>query len=169
MLLRYYPDQAGAFVQQGMNHLLDCWIQDCIRHPHAPLVARCQRLMPALHRLPDLRGKAVAVSGISRLHALAAYEDANRVLADLPRAPRVLTEAARRRREPIIRAAFRQLARASPHPARLNEWLHLGRHELALNMACAAVAPSLSPQRLRRVLRRLRWDARRVDLALKRA
>lgn len=188
ILLRWYPDRAGAFLQQALSHLADRWCEDYADRPRDTLAARCQRLLPSLERLPNLRGKS-ALPATAKLFFLWVYEEAMRLLERLPPAGQVLTKQVRQRREAIFREAFSNLTASTTkavlethplfHPVsgefffevsgeEYERWLFRSRQEIALEIAVRAVRalPGLTPQYLRRILPDLHAVARRLDEAL---
>ncbi|HXH20485.1 MAG TPA: hypothetical protein VNN10_00535 [Dehalococcoidia bacterium] len=166
-LLRTYPGQAGALVEQACDHLLDCWIADCQRHPRASLVERAQRILPKLARLPNRRGRPI-LDGWSRLRYLVAHADARRWLTSLPRVSHYSGQ--RKIREDLIVRAFQRLAGRPPSPALLARWLDESRSRLACELACWSLPMAkVEPGRLRRLLPHLRRLARELDRALARS
>lgn len=172
-VLRYYPDQAGALLNQALGYLIDLWRDDFIQHPIDTLATRCQRLLSSLAHLPPMRGKS-AHGNTSKLFALVMYEDSLRLLNSLSRKGKDL-----RKRK----TALKDLLCSPPkdiHPAvkravsgasddDLDEWSFLSKKEIVLEIAVRAVQDSshLSPDWLRQLIRDLKAQARRLDDALK--
>lgn len=167
VLIRTYPRQAAALVEQACGHLLDCWVDDCQRYRRAALAERAQRVLPKLARLPNRRGRT-AFDGFNRLRYVVAYEDARRWLASLPRVSQYSGQ--RKIREDLIVRACQRLAGSPPPPGLLARWLDEGRGRLACELACWSLPTTrIQPGRLRRLLPRLRRLARGLDRALARA
>jgi hypothetical protein len=81
-LLSSHPDGGGEILQQALSQLLDLWVQDK-GGPEDILVVKCQRLLPLLNQLPDLRGKS-SLGETSRLFGLVLYDDVRALLKELP-------------------------------------------------------------------------------------
>jgi hypothetical protein len=73
-VLRYYPYQAAALLDQALGYAIDLGNADFIKHPKATLAERCQRLLPSLAHLPQMRGKS-AHGKTSQLFTYVMYED----------------------------------------------------------------------------------------------
>ena len=159
LLLRSYPDRAIELLQQALSHLLDIWIEDNKKVPNDTLVKKCQRLLPLLSSLPDLRGKSVR-GKTSQIFGLVLYQDAKILLQRLPRGTaQTLIEDDKKRRErffsniltalqagdtglssppsPILIEAFRKAAENN-----FADWMRLSRTQIAGEIAAKAVGQS---------------------------
>jgi hypothetical protein len=169
-VLRYYPDQAAAVLSQALGYLIDLWRRDFIKYPKATLAERCQRLLPSLAHLPQMRGKS-AHGETSRLFTLVMYEDALRFLSSLPRRKdnnlvirkRILENLRKSQPDDIHPGIARVIAEASDDD--LDQWADLSKKELALEIAARSVKgfTPISSEWLRHVLSDLQAQARRLD------
>lgn len=57
-LLAYYPDRAGALIEQAIRYFYETFLDDAKAFPQSPLAERAQRLAPRLSALPNLRGRS---------------------------------------------------------------------------------------------------------------
>jgi hypothetical protein len=169
-VLRYYPDQAAALLNQALGYLVDLWRRDFIKYPKVTLAERCQRLVPSLAHMPQMRGKS-AHGETSQLFMLVMYEDALRLLGTLPRKKdnnfatrkRILENLRKSQPDDVHPGIVTVIAEASDND--LDQWADLSKKELALEIAARSVKGSapISPEWLRHLLSELRAQARRLD------
>jgi hypothetical protein len=179
-LVRWYPDRAGALVNQAIVQLAEVWISDCAQHPRDSLNSRCDRLLPKLGALKGRRGHS-ASGAYAQLYFLWAYEEAMRILKGLPRSSPA--------RADFLQNAFEDLTAQTPqallesgafrHPDTgdiffeisdedLDGWRFRSRHEIAQDVAVRAVRGQLAlgADTLHRLLPTLRRLAKKLDQAL---
>jgi hypothetical protein len=159
---------------QAQGHLIDLWRGDFIKIPKATLAERCQRLLPALAHLPQMRGKS-AHGKTSQLFTLVMYEDALRLLSslsrrkgnDLDRRKKILADLRKSQPEDIHPGVARVIAEASDND--LDQWADQSKKEVALEIAVRSVQGTvpISSEWLRHLLSDLKAQARRLDRALK--
>ncbi len=196
VLVGTYPDRTGRILNQALCYLADCWIEDFIQHPRSNFASRCQRLLPSLDRLPNMRGKS-ALGTYHQLFFLMVYDIALEKLSPLGRIRRSPTDKDLQRRKKNFEEVFSELsqvndpeqARGLFHPATgeiffevseedYEHWPTLPRNEIALEIAVKAIKtyhrtdPSgthlrPTPEYLRRIRPKLRALASRLDTALK--
>ena len=173
-VLRYYPYQAAALLNQALGYLIDLWRGDFIKYPKATLAERCQRLLPSLAHLPQMRGKS-AYGKTSQLFTLVMYEDARRLLSslsrrngnNLDRRKKILADLRKSQSDDIHPRIARVIADASDND--LDHWAGQSKKEVALEIAARAVKGTvpISSEWLRHLLSDLKAQARRLDRALK--
>ncbi len=181
-LVRWYPDKAGELLEQALGRMVDLWNEDLIRQPSDFLPARCQRLLPSLNYLPDMRGKS-AHGETSWLLLLVVYKDVLQLLNPFPRIIQFLTQDDLQQRERTLRKLRRALPR-NIHPATktifrdasdqdYEYWLRLSsRDEVALEITVQVAERNghkLTANYLRRLIPQLEARAQRLDKALKHA
>jgi hypothetical protein len=176
IVLRYYPYQTAALLYQAQGHLIDVWRGDFIKYPKATLAERCQRLLPSLAHLPQMRGKP-AHGKTSQLFTLVMYEDALRLLSslrrrngnNLDRRKKILADLRKSQPDDIHPQIARVIAEASEND--LDHWAGLSKKEVALEIAARAVKGTIpiSSEWLRHLLSDLKAQARRLHKALKRS
>lgn len=155
-LVRYYPDQAAALLNQALGHLDDTLTEDLVRYPTEPLDFRTPRVLPKLMTLPSRKGRS-ARSNVSALSYLAAYET---VFEKLPQRRESVHFQDLYYRDEIERV----FGPVSDTDAK--RLCRMTRSRLALEYASRTVPPTLSPARIRNLLPRARQLARAIDLAL---
>jgi len=181
-LVRWYPDKAGELLEQALGRMVDLWNEDLIRHPTDFLPARCQRLLPSLTYLPDMRGKS-AHGETSRLFLLVVYKDVLQLLDPFPRIIQFLTEDDLQQRErtlqklrrslpqdivPVIKTIFHDASDQD-----YEHWLRLStRDEVALEITVRVAGRyghKLTTEYFRRLIPQLEAKAQRLDKAIKHA
>jgi len=86
-LLAHHVDRGIDLTQQALSYFVDVWTEDQRTHKNDSsdtIVIKCQRLLPRCADLPNLRGRS-NLGRTSHLFGLVIYEDAYRLLHDLPR------------------------------------------------------------------------------------
>ena len=153
-LLKYHPDRGGELLQQALSHLVDLWVQDKVG-PKDTIVTKCQRLLPLLSSLPDLRGKS-ALGKTSLLLGLVVYDDAKTLLQKLPRAKQTLIEDDKSQRKRVFSSIMLDLQAGntglSPPPSSIltdafriaakndyMDWMLLSRTGIALDIVAKAI------------------------------
>lgn len=170
---------------QAFNYLVDRWLDDYCAHPTDTAATRCQRVIPSLRTLPNMRGRS-ALGEHVQLWYLAVYHEARDKLARLPNASRVASAKSARKRRALLDELFEWLPEGSRDPKSpfhpvsgnlcfeasdedLERWaVHSSRHEIALEIAEKVLEPILGLNKtyLRRLLPGLRRKAERMDRAL---
>ncbi len=152
-LVRYYPDQTAAILNQTLGHLDDVLSRDLMQRPGDPLESRVPRVLPKLMALPSRTGRS-AESDLSKLRYLAAYEAAFEKLSyrrGTGRGTDYLPE--------DIEKVF------GPPGSKEKRLLSMTRQQLALEYASRTVEPKLTARRVRDLLPTLKRLARAMDLA----
>lgn len=181
-LLRWQPDRAGALFEQALNRMRDLWIEDLKRHPSDFLPARCQRLLPSLTYLPDMRGKS-ARGEVSWLLLLVVYTDVLQLLDPFPRRIQFLTLDDLQQRERTLRKLRSSLPQDIPPATKMifrdasdrdyERWLlSSSRDEIALEITVRVAERSghkLTANYFSRLIPQLEVRAQRLDRALKHA
>ena len=174
-LLSSHPDRGGEILQQALSHVLDLWVQDK-GSPEDTLVVKCQRLLPLLSQLPDLRGKS-SLGETSQLFGLVLYDDVRALLKELPPTVRLdnLTEDDVRRRRSLFSGVLSALRTdttgLSPPPSPVlqdifsvaaqsdyKEWMNMSRTQIALDVVAKVIAQT--PDYFLHSVKKLRQQAR---------